>query len=54
MTDAWDQRCLRTVLRRFFAPEILEEGYKFSPSGSVVFCICAELCNVYARNIPLE
>jgi dynein heavy chain len=35
VTDAWDQRCLRTVLRRFFAPEILEEGYKFSPSGSV-------------------
>ena len=33
MTDAWDQRCLRTVLKRFFAPEILEEGYKFSPSG---------------------
>ncbi|XP_028414460.1 dynein heavy chain 6, axonemal-like [Dendronephthya gigantea] len=33
VTDEWDQRCLRTVLKRFFAPEILEEGYKFSPSG---------------------
>ena len=35
MTDAWDQRCLRTVLKRFFAPEILEQGYKFSPSGMI-------------------
>ncbi len=33
VTDAWDQRCLRTVLRRFFSPPTLEEGYKYSPSG---------------------
>ncbi|XP_044515237.1 dynein axonemal heavy chain 6 [Gracilinanus agilis] len=33
VTDTWDQRCLRTVLKRFFAPETLEEGYKYSDSG---------------------
>lgn len=33
VTDAWDQRCLTTILERFFAPSILEEGYKFSSSG---------------------
>ena len=34
MTDAWDQRCLRTMLRRFFSPPTLGDGYKYSPSGT--------------------
>ena len=33
VTDDWDQRCLRTVLTRFFAPETIEPGYLFSESG---------------------
>ena len=33
VTDAWDQRCLRTVLKRFFSPETLEVEFKYSPSG---------------------
>jgi len=33
VTDAWDQRCLTTILGRFFSPTILEDGYKFSNSG---------------------
>ena len=33
MTDAWDQRCLRTILKSFFYPATLEKGYKYSPSG---------------------
>ena len=33
VTDDWDQRCLRTILTRFFAPETLEPGYLFSDSG---------------------
>lgn len=33
MTDEWDQRCLRTVLTRFFAPVSLDEDFKFSTSG---------------------
>ncbi|KAM4706665.1 dynein axonemal heavy chain 6 [Discoglossus pictus] len=33
VTDAWDQRCLRTILRRFFSPETLEDNYRYSDSG---------------------
>ena len=33
VTDAWDQRCLRTILKTFFHPKTLEEDYSFSPSG---------------------
>lgn len=34
VTDSWDQRCLRTVLKRFFAPVTLDPGYHYSPSGT--------------------
>ncbi|KXJ13494.1 Dynein heavy chain 6, axonemal [Exaiptasia diaphana] len=33
VTDEWDQRCLSTILGRFFSPAILGDGYKFSQSG---------------------
>ncbi|XP_038570255.1 dynein heavy chain 6, axonemal isoform X1 [Micropterus salmoides] len=33
VTDAWDQRCLRTVLKGFFSPQTLEPSYTYSPSG---------------------
>ncbi|KAM9845816.1 dynein axonemal heavy chain 6 [Aulostomus maculatus] len=33
VTDAWDQRCLRTILKGFLSPQTLEPGYTFSPSG---------------------
>jgi dynein heavy chain len=34
VTDDWDQRCLRTVLKSFFAPKTLEPEYTYSPSGT--------------------
>ncbi|XP_074520194.1 dynein axonemal heavy chain 6 [Halichoeres trimaculatus] len=34
VTDAWDQRCLRTVLKGFFSPQTLAPDYKYSPSGT--------------------
>ena len=34
VTDAWDQRCLTTILTRFFAPYTIEENYKYSDSGA--------------------
>ncbi|XP_075260085.1 dynein axonemal heavy chain 6-like isoform X4 [Convolutriloba macropyga] len=37
VTDNWDQRCLRTILKSFFAENTLEEGYKYSKSG-VYYC----------------
>ena len=39
MTDAWDQRCLRTVLKGFFAPVTLDPGYMYSSSGVISFCV---------------
>lgn len=33
VTDAWDRRCLTTILERFHLPVFLEDGYKFSCSG---------------------
>uniref|UniRef100_A0A8D0GTF0 Dynein axonemal heavy chain 6 n=1 Tax=Sphenodon punctatus TaxID=8508 RepID=A0A8D0GTF0_SPHPU len=55
VTDAWDQRCLRTVLKRFFAPETLEEDYKYSESG-IYFAPVADSLQVYKEyieNLPL-
>ncbi|CAH0716150.1 unnamed protein product, partial [Brenthis ino] len=34
VTDMWDQRCLTTILKQFFSPPTLEEGYTYSPSGT--------------------
>ncbi len=33
VTDDLDRRCLNTILAKYFSPDILQEGYKFSPSG---------------------
>ena len=32
VTDAWDQRCLKIVLERFFHPRTLKAGYKYCSS----------------------
>ncbi|KAG5888365.1 hypothetical protein JTB14_033502 [Gonioctena quinquepunctata] len=33
VTDYWDLRCLKTILKIFFSPETLESGYVYSVSG---------------------
>ena len=33
VTDDWDRRTLRSILSRFYTPPILDDNYKFSPSG---------------------
>ena len=33
VTDSWDERCITTILKRFFAPNSLDDGYKYSASG---------------------
>lgn len=34
VTDDWDRKCLLSILKRFYTPDILEEGYTFSDSGT--------------------
>ncbi|KAM6471116.1 dynein axonemal heavy chain 6 [Liasis olivaceus] len=55
VTDAWDQRCLRTILRRFFSPETLEDEYKYSESGIYFAPMADSLQNFkeYIENLPL-
>uniref|UniRef100_A0A6Q2Z4C9 Dynein, axonemal, heavy chain 6 n=1 Tax=Esox lucius TaxID=8010 RepID=A0A6Q2Z4C9_ESOLU len=55
VTDAWDQRCLRTILKGFFSPVTLEPGYAFSPSG-VYYAPdmdCLSAYKTYIENLPL-
>ncbi|XP_028810647.1 dynein heavy chain 6, axonemal isoform X2 [Denticeps clupeoides] len=55
VTDAWDQRCLNTVLRRFFSPHTLNEGYAYSKSG-IYFAPESDSLkeyNRYIENLPL-
>uniref|UniRef100_A0A286XH43 Dynein axonemal heavy chain 6 n=1 Tax=Cavia porcellus TaxID=10141 RepID=A0A286XH43_CAVPO len=55
VTDTWDQRCLRTVLKRFFSPETLEDNYKYSESG-IYFAPLADSLQEfkdYIENLPL-
>ncbi|KAJ3216110.1 Dynein heavy chain 6, axonemal [Dinochytrium kinnereticum] len=33
VTDDWDRRTLKSILAKFYTPQILEEAYRFSPSG---------------------
>ena len=49
MTDSWDQRCLRTMLKRFFSPPALEPNAKYSASGTEVMIAKKKLvCFAYA------
>uniref|UniRef100_A0A8D0VJ50 AAA+ ATPase domain-containing protein n=1 Tax=Sus scrofa TaxID=9823 RepID=A0A8D0VJ50_PIG len=55
VTDTWDQRCLRTVLKRFFSPETLQEDYKYSESGIYFAPLSDSLQEFkdYIENLPL-
>lgn len=55
VTDTWDQRCLRTVLKRFFSPETLEDEYTYSESG-IYFAPLADSLQEfkdYIEDLPL-
>lgn len=46
MTDYWDLRCLKTILKGFFAPHTLTLGYAYSASG-VYYCPTFEKLSEY-------
>ncbi|XP_061882783.1 dynein axonemal heavy chain 6 [Entelurus aequoreus] len=55
VTDVWDIRCLRTILKGFFAPNTLEPGYTFSSSG-IYFAPESETLDLYIEyieNLPI-
>ena len=33
VTDDWDRRCLMTILRKFYNPNVLDRKYQFSKAG---------------------
>jgi dynein heavy chain len=33
VTDDWDRRCLMSILNQFYATDMLDDAYRFSPSG---------------------
>lgn len=37
VTDAWDQRCLKVILKQFFSPQTIVPNYKYSESG-IYYC----------------
>uniref|UniRef100_I3MYF0 Dynein axonemal heavy chain 6 n=1 Tax=Ictidomys tridecemlineatus TaxID=43179 RepID=I3MYF0_ICTTR len=55
VTDTWDQRCLRTVLKRFFSPETLQDSYQYSESGIYFAPLADNLQEFkdYIENLPL-
>ncbi|KAF7660832.1 hypothetical protein LDENG_00274280 [Lucifuga dentata] len=55
VTDAWDQRCLRTVLKTFFSPQTLKPGYTYSNSGIYYAPETDSLqqCKKYIEGLPI-
>ncbi len=56
MTDAWDQRCLRTILSRFFRPDMLDPDFTFSPSGFYYAPDAEKLAHypAYVETFPIQ
>ena len=50
VTDFWDQRCLRTILKTFFSPDTMDDDYRYSKSG-VYYAPEAETLREYREYI---
>jgi dynein heavy chain len=50
VTDDWDRRCLKTLLKKYSNPEILEDSYRFSESG-IYYAPTNGLIDVYMKYI---
>ena len=34
VTDDLDRRCLMSILKKYYLPDILDDSYRFTPSGT--------------------
>jgi dynein heavy chain len=58
VTDDWDRRCLMAILSQYVTPQILQDDYVFSPSGTYrcpdnVDAAGVEDFNAYCDSLPL-
>ncbi|KAJ3093097.1 Dynein heavy chain 6, axonemal [Quaeritorhiza haematococci] len=56
VTDDWDRRTLRTILAKYYTPKILEDAYRFSPSGVYYAPSDGEIASfrTYIDSLPYE
>ena len=56
VTDDWDRRCLMAILGRYYSTNTLEDGYKFSPSGTYYVPTVGPLdvFKQYVQGLPLN
>ena len=55
VTDDWDRVCLISILKKYYTPEILEDGYQLSSSGTYTVPDMGPLqaFKDYISNLPL-
>ncbi|CAM9370487.1 unnamed protein product [Discosporangium mesarthrocarpum] len=56
VTDVWDKRAIASIMRRYFDPELLDDGFRFSDSGKYYAPAECSLEDIkeYSRGLPLE
>ena len=55
VTDDWDRVCLISILKKYYTPDILEDGYQLSSSGTYTVPDMGPLQQFkdYISNLPL-
>eukprot|EP00002_Diphylleia_rotans_P012132 TRINITY_DN2375_c0_g1_i1.p1 TRINITY_DN2375_c0_g1~~TRINITY_DN2375_c0_g1_i1.p1 ORF type:complete len:4335 (+),score=913.34 TRINITY_DN2375_c0_g1_i1:198-13202(+) len=56
VTDQWDRRCLNALLSEYMTRQVLEDDYRFSPSGmyKTLKNVAREQYADYIKNLPLN
>ena len=55
VTDDWDRVCLISILKKYYTPDILEDGYQLSSSGTYTVPDMGplQMFKDYISNLPL-
>ena len=53
VTDSWDQRCLQSILHKYYNPDVLEEDYGYTSDlvSKTKPCLKSAFCLVAATRI---